>query len=67
MYVIDGAGGNREGLDRTGTKDIKSWSRAYNGVDVSVGLVTVEGCTLQWEQIAAHNGTVFDTFTIQKC
>jgi hypothetical protein len=66
VYMIDGAGGNREGLDRTGAKH-QSWSRAYNGVDVSFGVVTVKGCTLRWDQIAAHNSTFLDTFTIQKC
>jgi hypothetical protein len=54
------------GLDKTGDKR-QSWSRAYNGEDVSFGVATVEGCTLRWDQVVAQNGTIFDSFTIQKC
>lgn len=68
VYVIDGAGGNREGLQKSVVPE--PWaprSHPFNGVDVSYGVATVAGCSLRWQQFAAGNNSVLDDFTITKC
>eukprot|EP00040_Diaphanoeca_grandis_P026038 m.145161 g.145161 ORF g.145161 m.145161 type:complete len:515 (+) comp30422_c0_seq1:262-1806(+) len=66
VYIVNGAAGNREGNPHPPVD--KSWQPADQNATklVSFGFMTISANTLQWDQIVALNGSVYDHFIIRK-
>ncbi len=62
VYVVNGAGGNREGntLPRG-----EAWT-AFRTQDVGYARLTVTSASLEYEFVDAANGTTLDAFTITR-
>ena len=61
-YVVNGAGGNREGNADPQAED---WV-AFRSADRGFGRITITGATELQYQFVQNNGTVLDEFTITK-
>ncbi len=62
VYVVNGAGGNREGNDLPHGQD---WT-AFRSAEVGFGLISISGPSSLTYDFVAANGTSLWSFTITK-
>jgi len=65
IYLLNGAGGDKEQLEGGWNQPQESWS-ANRFAIYGYGLLEITKTTLQWNFIAANNGSILDSFTLQK-